>query len=707
MMLYLFLFFINVLHVRAQSKCRDPWLRPFISTSIWNTPIGTGAQFYPAGLFTGTSSTPSAFKVYGDIMYAIKTTATDPVIPFYAQSSWCNSDPLCNHCTPNAGNPIRTYLIYPQNFKTLSIGGNFGAVILQPDGQTLIQMLQMYRCTLSSPLIGIPMMNSNILTSDGIAGSHGGSYMSALGGAIRLRELLPSTENITHALDLEVNALYYYSREYCKRWPATKCDGYYKTGYNGTNKYMGMGTLLAIPLSVSTKLKLSTVPAKKLLHALTYYGGYITDDAHQNVAQIGIEYEAFLEFHQFYGYTFSAQNDITKNEADKYYDYTYNSQSIKGRLFYRDIVILFKALQVVINNGPTSIGGGGVPLAPAPLPLCTSVPTAKPTSIMPSVVPSIMPSIMPSIVPSVVPSDVPSSVVPLTIPLTTVPSFTPSTVVPLTVVPSIVVPLTVVPLTVVPSTVVPSSVVPSSVVPSTVVPSTVVPSITPLRSVPSSVVPSIVVSSTVIPSTTMPSITPLRSVRSTSSVVPSSVVPSSVVLSTVVPSTLTVMPSIIQSFSPSTIVPSTIIPSTVAQRPSIMPSITSSLFIFRSPSIVPSSSPIVPSSPSIVPLPSIVPSPSVQPTINPTPFIAVGSIMLLFFGTGFMIAVYELYDSRRRQFTMFASKKYDIAQEQQSHRDNKGFYEFDIVDDEKSTTSNSNKKRNIYKVPLILNDANK
>ena len=72
-----------------------------------------------------------------------------------------------------------------------------------------------------------------------------------------------------------------------------------------------------------------------------------------------------------------------------------------------------------------------------------------------------------------------------------------------------------------------------------------------------------------------------------------------------------------------------------------------------------------------------------------------------------MIAVYELYDSRRRQFTMFASKKYDIDQEQQSHRDNKGFYEFDVVDDEKSTTSNSNKKRNIYKVPLILNDANK
>ena len=31
--------------------CRDRWLEPFSSNSIWNTAIGSGAVFTPAGLF--------------------------------------------------------------------------------------------------------------------------------------------------------------------------------------------------------------------------------------------------------------------------------------------------------------------------------------------------------------------------------------------------------------------------------------------------------------------------------------------------------------------------------------------------------------------------------------------------------------------------------------------------------------------------------
>ena len=59
-----------------------------------------------------------------------------------------------------------------------------------------------------------------------------GSGLSALGGAIRVGELLPTTGPIRHALKLELFAKQYYywkvgttTNETCWRWPAIACDG--------------------------------------------------------------------------------------------------------------------------------------------------------------------------------------------------------------------------------------------------------------------------------------------------------------------------------------------------------------------------------------------------------------------------------------------------------------------------------------------------
>ena len=35
-----------------------------------------------------------------------------------------------------------------------------------------------------------------------------------------------------------------------------------------------------------------------------------------------------------------------------------------------DVVTLFRALRIVVNNSPSAIGGGGAPLQPAPPPFC-------------------------------------------------------------------------------------------------------------------------------------------------------------------------------------------------------------------------------------------------------------------------------------------------------------------------------------------------
>ena len=37
----------------AQPPCRDRYLQPFASTSIWNTAIGQNAVFMPASIYTG------------------------------------------------------------------------------------------------------------------------------------------------------------------------------------------------------------------------------------------------------------------------------------------------------------------------------------------------------------------------------------------------------------------------------------------------------------------------------------------------------------------------------------------------------------------------------------------------------------------------------------------------------------------------------
>jgi hypothetical protein len=123
-------------------------------------------------------------------------------------------------------------------------------------------------------------------------GNHGGSPMSTTGGTIRLGELLNDGKPIQHALKLEL-----FAQDWCYKlanctanvtcsypfnWPAYQQDG----APNGTNPYLSWGSLLAVPRNVSSALNMSTVPGKKILQALTDYGGYLVDATAWNVASI-------------------------------------------------------------------------------------------------------------------------------------------------------------------------------------------------------------------------------------------------------------------------------------------------------------------------------------------------------------------------------------------------------------------------------------
>ncbi len=76
-----------VVAVTSAAPCRDRFLWPFSVTSVWNTPIGTGAQFVPGGIFPPTMPGPESFHSDQDIL--IRASPTDPLFDWIDQGTLC------------------------------------------------------------------------------------------------------------------------------------------------------------------------------------------------------------------------------------------------------------------------------------------------------------------------------------------------------------------------------------------------------------------------------------------------------------------------------------------------------------------------------------------------------------------------------------------------------------------------------------------
>jgi len=256
------------------------------------------------------------------------------------------------------------------------VPNNAGAAILFPDNRTVAQLQPLYRHNLTHFVAwyhnGAPDPFPWVVDveGDGALGAHGGSGLSAFGGSIRSGELSASTGPIMHAIKLELWAHAWYFANWSSMqpdsafsWPATGSDSYtFSTngnGYNGTNPYLKPGSLLSVPpnLSPSIEARLTTTPGKKILQALTLFGGYIVDDtgSQEGGGAFCAEHAVNEEMEREYGFSISISNPLTPSQ---------------GSGLYNDLVAIFQALSVVVNNSPYSIGGGGSPLAPLAPPLC-------------------------------------------------------------------------------------------------------------------------------------------------------------------------------------------------------------------------------------------------------------------------------------------------------------------------------------------------
>jgi hypothetical protein len=328
-------------HSPGNTQTRDPFLHPFAPTSPWNLPIGSQAKYMPANI--GKAQ-------YGlvDQEYFYKLQGNDPQRPVYAPGSWGEG-----RCTGTKSMgislPVPDNLIVADATTNPYSTPNNASAFLLPDGKTLVQLEPLARCQPGGNIYGWRYEKDLDIYGDGIGGSHFGSGLSAIGGSIRKGELT-SSEPIHHTLKVLVwgeKYLHYSQARPGYRWPADRADSYAAEKYHGQNPALVQGTLLAIPPYITPEsLKLQTPVGKKLFYALQDYGAYIVDDSAWDAHYIAAEAGVLEEFRTKYGY------DMEGASGD----------------FYDDYMKLFQALNIIENNSPDNIGGGGTrraPLAPA------------------------------------------------------------------------------------------------------------------------------------------------------------------------------------------------------------------------------------------------------------------------------------------------------------------------------------------------------
>jgi hypothetical protein len=353
-----FLCFSSTLNAKFSGKMtekattRDPLKQPFSSNSIWNMPIGKDAKYVPAEL---EKAMAAGMTIDEDIIVLKPDAPLTEIFTNYA--GWNREKDRC----PKEG-PLLFSAPVPNDFVVSKsnwdgLTPNSGIAVLMADGRTIKQTQPFARCIAGESGTSQYMFEVMDIYGDGYYGAHGGSGLSAIGGALRIGELISEDQPIKHVLKINVfgkKNLYYDETTKGFRWPAKRADGYAKGNY-GTertkpvNKDCRMGALLAIPPFIDLdKLQFETIPGRILAQAFRDYGAYIVDDTAWDVYAIVTEW---------------GPDGRVADEFEKKWGFSMK-QSSKETPWSRDMDRIFLNLHIVVNNSPQSIGGGGKPGVP-------------------------------------------------------------------------------------------------------------------------------------------------------------------------------------------------------------------------------------------------------------------------------------------------------------------------------------------------------
>ncbi|HYW97374.1 MAG TPA: hypothetical protein VE870_17410 [Bacteroidales bacterium] len=331
---------------------RNPLKWPFSRYSIWNMPVGSGAEYVKAGLERSKSM---GMTVDEDI---IVLSPGSPMMEIYKSSAgW---DRTKNRCSADGGllfsAPVPAdFIVSPQSWDGLT--PNSGLAVLMPDGRTIKQTQPFAHCKRGKEATSGYVFSDEDIYGEGMYGAHGGSGLSAIGGTLRLGELEPGSGPIRHALKIDVfgkKNLYYDDKTKGFRWPALRADGYAPGNYGSERESevaieCRMGALLALPKWMDLdSLGFETRPGRILAETFKNYGAYIVDDTAWDVYAIATEWSPSGRF---------------TDKFQKNWGFPMTEPG-KNTPWARDMDRIFLNLYVVNNNGPHSKGGGGTPLVP-------------------------------------------------------------------------------------------------------------------------------------------------------------------------------------------------------------------------------------------------------------------------------------------------------------------------------------------------------
>ena len=331
---------------------RDVLKWPFSSGSIWNMPIGSDADYVHAGI---QRSTERGMTVDEDVI--VLTPGEEMVGIYRNNAAWDRNKDRCKvegellFEAPIPGD----FVVSPDTWDGLT--PNSGLAVLMPDGRTIKQTQPFAHCQAGNTATSRYMFEDQDLYGEGMYGAHGGSRLSAIGGALRVGELVPGAGPIRHVLKVNLHGrenLYYDEETGGHRWPAPVADGGASRSYGSERtapvvKALRMGALLALPPWMDMdSLGFETEPGRILAETFRDYGAYVVDGTGWSVYAIITEWSpegrVLDEFEDAWGFPL--------NEREK--------DSPWGR----DMDRIFLNLHVVDNNGPDEVGGGGEPRAP-------------------------------------------------------------------------------------------------------------------------------------------------------------------------------------------------------------------------------------------------------------------------------------------------------------------------------------------------------
>ncbi len=337
--------------VISGQETRNPYTWPFSKNSIWNTPIGSEAVYVHAHI----QRAESMGMTLDEDLIVLKPDAKLMNI-FVNKAGWNRN---MDRCTPEGellfSAPIPfDFEVSPDTW--VGTTPNSGLAVLMPDGRTIKQTQPFAHCSKDAIATSWTRPADEDLYGEGMYGAHGGSGLSAIGGALRLGELTPDSGPIRHVLKVNLfgKKNFYYDEETRGfRWPAKQSDGYAKGNYGTQRKdpvtACRMGSLLALSADMDLDaMGFETIPGRILASAFQDYGAYIVDDTAWDVYAIVTEWSPDGRF---------------SDEFEKNWDFPFAEKS-KDTPWGRDMDRIFLNLHVVDNNMPDAIGGGGTPRIP-------------------------------------------------------------------------------------------------------------------------------------------------------------------------------------------------------------------------------------------------------------------------------------------------------------------------------------------------------